>query len=156
MGGDLSSAPFSIALRVYYQDTDAGGVTFHAAYLEFFERSRIEWLREHGFDSRTMTGDFRCLFIVRKLQIEYRRPARLDDLLQVTTEIQRLGRAQLTFFQQVIRGRELLVEAAVNLACVDIADLRPMPIPEAIRERCAADVNAQPRTKSIDVRGYLS
>jgi acyl-CoA thioester hydrolase len=153
MGADLKSPPFSIALRVYYQDTDAGGVTFHAAYLEFFERSRIEWLRERGFDSRVMTGEFRCLFIVRKLRIEYRQPALLDDLLQVTTEIQQLGRAQLTFAQQVFRDQELLAEAAVNLACVGASDLRPMAIPEVIRSRCAAD--ADEPTRSIDVRGNL-
>jgi acyl-CoA thioester hydrolase len=137
VGAKLSPSLFSITLRVYYQDTDAGGVTFHAAYLEFFERSRIEWLRVRGFDARALSAEFQCLFIVRKVQIEYRQPALLDDLLQVTTEMQRLGRAQLTFLQQVVRDGQLLTEAQVNLACVNAGDLRPMAIPEAIRARCA-------------------
>ena len=68
-------------MRVYYQDTDAGGVVFHATYLDFLERARMEWMRERGFDARELASDFGCLFIVRQLEIAYRRPALLDDLL---------------------------------------------------------------------------
>jgi acyl-CoA thioester hydrolase len=142
MGDRLTPPAFGVPVRVYFQDTDAGGVTFHGAYLEFFERSRVEWLRERGFNSRTMAEDYQCLFIVRKLQMAYRRPALLDDLLYVTAEIQHLGRAQLTFLQQVFRGEELLAEGTVNLGCVDAGDFRPLPIPVALRDRCLGGIRS--------------
>ncbi len=133
----MNLAPFSLPVRVYFQDTDAGGVTFHGAYLQFLERARTEWLRERGFDSRTLSERFHSLFMVRKLEINYRQPAVLDDLLLVTARIAYLGRAQLTFAQQVLRGTELLAEASVNVACVGVEDLRPQAIPQLIRNRCA-------------------
>lgn len=123
---------FAIPIRIYFQDTDAGGVVFHGRYLDFFERARTEWLRSCGFDQPGLLRNHRVLFIVRALEVAYLRPAVLDDMLTVTARIHRLGRAQITLNQEAMRGAEPLVRASVNLACVSAGDLRPMPLPEAV------------------------
>ena len=122
---------------MYYQDTDAGGVMFHATYLDFLERARMEWMRARGFDARELAGRFRLVFIVRKLEIAYMKPALLDDLVSVTAAVEKMGRAQLTFAQQIRRDGETLVRAAVNVACVEAGSLRPAPFPEEIRASLA-------------------
>jgi acyl-CoA thioester hydrolase len=127
-------------VRVYYQDTDAGGVVFHATYLDFFERARMEWMRARGFDARELASRFRLVFIVRHLEIAYMRPALLDDLVTVTAAVEKMGRAQLTFAQQVRRDGETLVRAAVNVACVSADSLKPAPFPEEIRVSLADGV----------------
>ena len=109
---------FGIPVRVYYQDTDAAGVVFHANYLDFMERARVEWLRVQGFEPQELARRFRLIFIVRRLDIAYMRPAVLDDLVTVTAAVQKLGRAQVTLVQEVMRGNKALVRASVNLACV--------------------------------------
>lgn len=119
-------------MRVYFQDTDAGGVVFHGTYLNSMERARTEWLRSLGFALGTLSAGEQILFIVRRLQVDFRRPARLDDLLHVSAELESVGRAQLTLRQQVLRNEEPLLDAAVNLACVSRDKLRPVPIPEPI------------------------
>ena len=126
------AAVFNLPVRVYYQDTDAGGVVFHGTYLDYFERARTEWLRCLGFDLRRLAERDRTLFIVRELRATYARPALLDDLLSVTVGVEHVGRAQFTLAQQVLRGEELLVEASVNLACVDSIGFRPVRVPEAL------------------------
>ena len=123
---------FAMPVRVYYQDTDAAGVAFHATYLDFMERARVEWLRSQGFEPQELARRFRLLFIVRHLDIAYLKPAVLDDLLAVTAAVQKLGRAQLTLVQEVLRGREALVRASVNLACVATGSLKPMPVPDEV------------------------
>jgi acyl-CoA thioester hydrolase len=123
---------FTMPVRVYYQDTDAAGVVFHATYLDFMERARVEWLRSQGFEPQELARRFRLVFIVRHLEIAYVKPAVLDDLLVVTAAVQKLGRAQLTLVQEVLRGREALVRASVNLACVATGSLKPMPVPEEV------------------------
>jgi acyl-CoA thioester hydrolase len=128
-------------VRVYYQDTDAGGVVFHATYLDFLERARMEWMRARGFDARELASRFRLVFIVRQLEIAYMKPAMLDDLVSVSAAVEKMGRAQLTFAQQVRRAGETLVRAAVNVACVGADDLKPMPFPEEIRMSLAGGVN---------------
>jgi acyl-CoA thioester hydrolase len=127
------AAVFSLPVRVYYQDTDAGGVVFHATYLDFFERARTEWLRHLGFDIRRLAEADGILFIVRELRVAYARPAQLDDLLTVTVAVQHLGRAQFTLAQQVLRGEELLANASINLACITVGSLKPARVPEALR-----------------------
>ncbi len=122
-------AAFSLPVRVYYQDTDAGGVMFHANYLHFFERARTEWLRQLGFDVRGLAETHGLLFIVRELRVNFLRPAVVDDLLTVTAVIDNLGRAQFTLGQCVLRGEELLVQGSVNLACVSAQGLRPLRLP---------------------------
>ena len=134
----VPASAFSLGVRVYYQDTDAGGVVFHAAYLHYFERARTEWLRQLGFDIARMVQTERLMFIVRSLRIAYAKPAVLDDALGVTVGVEHLGRAQFTLHQQVCRADEVLVEGSVNLACVAVDTLRPLRVPEALRARLAA------------------
>jgi acyl-CoA thioester hydrolase len=117
---------------VYYQDTDAGGVVFHAQYLSFMERARTELLNEAGIDVARIADEDRVLFLVFKLAVTYHRPARLNDLLSVSAEVARIGRASLVFRQRVERGAELLVEADVTLALVDRERLTPTRIPSKI------------------------
>ena len=140
-------------MRVYYQDTDAGGVVFHATYLDFLERARMEWMRSRGFDARELASRFRLVFIVRQLEITYMKPALLDDLVSVGAEVEKMGRAQLTFSQEVRRNGETLVRAAVNVACVGADDLKPMPFPEEIRMALAG--GAKPTTKEKVQAGQL-
>jgi len=123
---------FAMPVRVYYQDTDAAGVVFHATYLDFMERARVEWLRSQGFEPQELARRFRLLFIVRHLDIAYVKPAMLDDLVTVTAAVQKLGRAQVTLVQEVLRGSEALVRASVNLACVATGNLKPMPVPDEV------------------------
>jgi len=131
---------FAIAVRIYYQDTDAAGVVFHSTYLNFMERARVEWLRSQGFEPRELARRFRLVFIVRHLDIAYIKPAVLDDLVSVTASVQKLGRAQVTLVQEVMRGKEALVRASVNLACVATGSLKPMSVPDEVRASFAEEV----------------
>ena len=123
---------FALPVRVYYQDTDAAGVVFHATYLDFMERARVEWLRQQGIGPQELARRFRVVFIVRQLQIAYLKPAVLDDLVTVTATVQKVGRAQVTLLQEILRGKEALVRASVNLACVATGNLKPMPVPNEV------------------------
>jgi tol-pal system-associated acyl-CoA thioesterase len=122
---------------VYYQDTDAGGVVFHANYLSYFERARTEWLRCLGFDIGAMAREG-VLFIVREVRVSYARPALLDDELTITVGVEHLGRAQFTLDQRALRDRELLVRGSVNLACVSATDFRPLRVPASLRDALIA------------------
>jgi acyl-CoA thioester hydrolase len=128
-------AGFSIPVRVYYEDTDAGGVVYYANYLRFMERGRTEFMRALGYDLRVLARDPGILFVVANVDIDYRRPARHDDQLEVTVAIAERGRAGFTFAQQVRRGAELLAEATVRVACVDAESFRPKALPDDIAER---------------------
>lgn len=130
--GGRTDIAFSTAIRVYYQDTDAGEVVYHGAYLNFFERARTEWLRALGFDQPGLQQRFGVMFIVREMQLRFVRPARLDELVEVTVEVMRPGRAQVTLAQEVRRVGETLVRATVNLACVSYENFRPSPLPEEL------------------------
>ncbi|HWQ38320.1 MAG TPA: tol-pal system-associated acyl-CoA thioesterase [Burkholderiales bacterium] len=137
MAGELAIA-FSVSVRVYFRDTDAGAVVYHGTYLDYLERARTEWLRSLGFDQRALMHEHGVVFIVRALQVDYLRPAVLEDVLQVSAALRDLGRVQLTLDQQVRRGTEPLVRASVNLACVSAGQLRPMPIPPPLRAALSA------------------
>lgn len=134
---------FRLPVRVYYQDTDAGGVVYHGTYLNYFERARTEWLRALGFDLGVLAQREGVLFIVRDLHVGYARPARLDDLLAVSVAVKHLGRAQFTLYQEVTRDGEALVCASVNLACVTPDGFRPLRVPETLRRRLQAQDEAQ-------------
>jgi tol-pal system-associated acyl-CoA thioesterase len=121
--------PFRIPVRVYYQDTDAGGVVFHAQYLAFMERARTELLNAAGLDLARMAEEQRVLFLVYELKVRFHRPARLNDMVCVSAEVATMGRASLVFHQRVERGSELLVEADVTLALVDRDRMKPARIP---------------------------
>jgi acyl-CoA thioester hydrolase len=135
MTGNAGQRPFSWPLRVYYRDTDAGGVVFHANYLSFMECSRTELLQSQGFDLGELARRDRVLFVVHSAQIAYHKPALLNDLLTVTAEVKRVGRARLEFDQAVMRGEEVLASAQLSLACVSAKSYRPVAVPEAIRKK---------------------
>ncbi|TAK86934.1 MAG: tol-pal system-associated acyl-CoA thioesterase [Betaproteobacteria bacterium] len=118
-----------LRVRVYYQDTDAGGVVFHAQYLAFMERARTELLNERGLDLALIADEMRVLFLVYEIKARYHAPARLNDMLSVTADVVKMGRASLVFRHRVERGSELLVEAEVTLALVDRDRMKPARLP---------------------------
>lgn len=120
-------------IRVYYEDTDAGGVVYHANYVCFFERARTEFLRQAGFSQQTLLED-NLAFVVKKLEIDYRLPARLDDLLVVETTIKTVKKATIIFEQKLWRNETCLTQALVSVASVDLTKMKPIAIPEAIRQ----------------------
>ncbi|MEN9544677.1 MAG: tol-pal system-associated acyl-CoA thioesterase [Pseudomonadota bacterium] len=131
-------------LRVYWEDTDAGGVVFYANYLKFFERARTEWLRALGFEQQAMRDRDGTIFVVSHTALNYLAPARLDDLLEITVEVRERGRASLAFHQQAWRlGADgtpavLLTEGTIRIGCVDAQNIRPRRIPAPVLERLGA------------------
>ena len=135
-GGEvITTAAFSLPVRVYYQDTDAGGVVYHSNYLDFMERARYEWLREMGFDIHSLVQVNKVIFMIRSLSIEYFKPALLDDSLQVSVKVKELGRSRLTLCQEVLRGQTLLAGAVVNAVCVGVDTLKPVSVPVPLRHK---------------------
>jgi acyl-CoA thioester hydrolase len=143
MPDSSKSNPFRFTLRVYWEDTDAGGVVFYANYLKFFERARTEWLRSFGFAQETLRLDEKLIFMVTETSLRYLAPARLDDELAVTVEVRHAGRATLDLAQQAWRrhvGRnaeQLLAEGTVRIACVDAGTYRPRRIPNFLAQALA-------------------
>jgi acyl-CoA thioester hydrolase len=127
---------FSWAARVYWEDTDGGGIVYYANYLRFLERARTEWLRSLGHSQQELARTPGILFAVAGLSIEYRRPARLDDELVITCEPRAERAAAMRFAQRIERvpGGELLVEADVRVVCLDARTLRPKRLPEFLLE----------------------
>ena len=123
-----------LELRVYYEDTDAAGIVYHSNYLKFAERGRTELLRGLGFDHRQLRETHGVLFTVARCTIDFLRPARLDDLLRVRTEVDGLSGARLALVQTVLTGDLVLARLLVALAVVDAATLRPTRLPEAVRQ----------------------
>lgn len=126
---------FSLPIRVYYQDTDAGGVVYHSTYLNFMERARYEWLRELGFNVKLLTEIHNMLFMVRSLEIQYFKPAVLDDLLHVTVTVKEMGRSRITLSQEILCSHVKLVSATIHVVCVGAETLKPISIPVPLRER---------------------
>jgi acyl-CoA thioester hydrolase len=127
---------FSLPVRVYFQDTDAGGVVYHGSYVNFLERARTEWLRDVcGFSNGALMKEFGAVFVVREMKVEYLKPALLDDMLAVTTQVATLGRSSVKLVQTVRRGEELLTQAEVHLVCVSLANFKPISVPEVLREK---------------------
>ncbi|HET9663803.1 MAG TPA: tol-pal system-associated acyl-CoA thioesterase [Burkholderiales bacterium] len=124
--------PFSWPIRVYYEDTDSGGIVYYANYLKFMERARTEWLRALGFTQHDLAARAGVLFVVRSLAIDYVKPSRFDDSLQVSVEPVKVGAGQIMVAQEVRRAAETLASAKVLLACVNAATLRPVRIPQAV------------------------
>ena len=127
-------AGFRFPVRVYWEDTDAGGVVYYASYLRFLERARSEWLRELGIDQARLLREERLQFVVVEANIRYHRPARFDDELVVTARLAELRGASVVFAQEILRGAqaELLVSATVRAACLAADSLRPRPLPSAL------------------------
>ncbi|OOZ44433.1 tol-pal system-associated acyl-CoA thioesterase [Solemya velum gill symbiont] len=122
-------------VRVYYEDTDAGGVVYYANYLAYMERARTEWLRASGFENQRLMDEDGVVFAVRRASIEYLKPARLDDELTVHASVAQLKRASLLFKQEIRRGDELLCSGEILLVCVDTQSFRSTSIPDKIRDR---------------------
>jgi acyl-CoA thioester hydrolase len=130
---------FVFHIRVYYEDTDAGGVVYYANYLRFMERARTEWLRSLGFDQAPLM-DAGIAFAARSVNAEYLKPARLDDELTVISVIESLGRAQVTFGQRILRGEELLVDAKIRIACLGLRKGKAAAMPREIYEQFKAQL----------------
>jgi acyl-CoA thioester hydrolase len=131
-------ALFTWTVRVYYEDTDAGGIVFYANYLKFFERARTEWLRAAGVDQQKLIASDGAAFVVKSASIDYHAPARLDDELTLTLTIEKLGRASVQFAQKACLGDLLLAEAQVKVGCVDIATVRPRSLPIEVADKMRA------------------
>lgn len=130
------SVPYVWRTRVYWEDTDGGGVVYYANYLKFLERARTEWLRERGYSQAALAADPGILFMVLGVNVEYRAPARLDDLLAVSVQYVLDGRTAAIFSQQIRRDAiepQLLVDAQVRVVCVDSKTLRPRRIAEYLQ-----------------------
>jgi len=122
-------------IRVYYEDSDAGGVVYHSQYLNFMERARTEFLRHYGFAQTSLREDLDIIFVVRQLAINYRKPAHFDDALEVVTTLTSLGRSLMKFNQSIKRADETLIEAEVEVVCVDAEKFKPVSIPAVIRNK---------------------
>jgi acyl-CoA thioester hydrolase len=123
---------FHWTVRVYYEDTDAGGIVYYANYLKYFERARTEWLRSIGVNQQQMMAEDQCMFVVKSNTVEYHAPARLDDELKLTVVVERLGRASVHFAQEAWCGDRLLATGKIKAVCVDSVSVRPTGIPEEI------------------------
>lgn len=125
-------APFSWPVRVYWEDTDAGGVVFYANYLKFFERARTEWLRGLGQSQQALREQTGAIFIVSHTQVRHLAPARLDDELRITVQLTDCGRASMSFAQQAWCGPRLLAEGTIRVGCVDASSWRPRRMPDLV------------------------
>lgn len=123
--------PFIHTVRVYWEDTDAGGIVFYANHLKYFERARTEWLRALGVQQGALRATDGAIFVVSEARLRYLRPARLDDLIEISVEPRELGRASMTLAQQARRGAELLAEGEIRIGCIDADSLRPRRFPES-------------------------
>lgn len=125
----MSSKDFEFPIRIYYEDTDAGGVVYHANYLRFMERARTEWLRELGYELTTLAQEQGFLFAVRSATIDYLKPAHLNDLLHVHVSIARIGKASLDIEHEIYREQTLVCRASIKLAGIAVDTFRPMALP---------------------------
>ena len=125
-------------VRVYYEDTDAGGVVYYANYLKFTERARTEWLRACGFEQTDLAHEHGVIFMVRAIAVEYLKPARFNDALQVTVELIKVGAGQIDLIQRIVRNDEDLATVSVKIVCVKLDSMRPVRLPRqvATRIRC--------------------
>lgn len=124
---------FSWPVRIYYEDTDAGGVVYYANYFKFMERARTEWLRSLGFDQRELADGLRLAFVVTEAHARYLKPARLNDDLAVGVTVEAARGARMHFRQEIRRGGELLCAGEIGAACIDLDTFRPRLIPDDIR-----------------------
>ncbi|HEX6633999.1 MAG TPA: tol-pal system-associated acyl-CoA thioesterase [Usitatibacter sp.] len=131
---------YSFPVRVYYENTDAGGVVYHAEYLKFLERARTEWLRHLGFDHQGLARTHRVQLIVTSLAVDFAKPARLDDTLAVGVQLESLGKARCVFAQEIRREDEVLARAKVTVACVSGDSMKPTEIPEPLRRKMEAAI----------------
>ncbi|TXH86494.1 MAG: tol-pal system-associated acyl-CoA thioesterase [Rhodoferax sp.] len=129
----IEHSEFSWPVRVYWEDTDAGGVVFYANYLKFFERARTEWLRALGIEQGALREATGVIFVVADVQLRYLSSAKLDDALRVTVRVVESGAASMVLTQQAWRGEALLCEGQIRVGCVDACTLRPQRMPASVR-----------------------
>ena len=129
-----ATAAFRVPMRVYWEDTDAAGIVFYANYLKYFERARTEWLRGLGFGQEALRRDAGIAFVVSETSLRYLRPARLDDVIDVSVDVLHLGQASLELAQQACRAEQLLAEGTIRIGCIELGTFRPCRIPNDIRE----------------------
>jgi acyl-CoA thioester hydrolase len=127
--------PFTWPVRVYYEDTDHAGVVYYANYLRYFERARTEWLRALGFEQPELAARHQVIFVVRSIALEYLLPARFNEALNISVELEHVGASQITMSQRACRGDDTLVEARVRLACVGLPMMRPVRMPQVLCEK---------------------
>lgn len=139
-------AEFYWPVRIYYEDTDSGGVVYYANYLKYMERARTEWLRSYGLEQDALRTEQNVIFAVRSVQVDYLKPARFNQLLSVSAEIIETGKASMTFRQEVVLNNnsenvegDVLCRGQVRIACLDADSMRPCPIPEPVRKEILSD-----------------
>ena len=134
LSNDLINPIFSWPIRVYYEDTDSGGVVYHANYLNFMERARTEWLRALGFEQTMLKSELGIIFVVHSMTITFKSPALFNDMLEIKSRRVKLGFGSMEFLQTIMRDSQILLEATVKLACVDAVTFKPIAIPEIIKQ----------------------
>lgn len=157
MQNNCNRKKFTFPIRVYYEDTDAGGVVYHAKYLNFFERCRTEWLRQLGYEQDELKVEHNVLFVVSSLNIDYLQPALFNQQLMVTAEVTDLGASRLIMKQQILRtsaagSTEIIAQGSVTLASIDSEQLKPKRIPLMIRESLLI---TEAQTGSSNVKGNI-
>ena len=135
----MPTKEFHWPVRVYYEDTDSGGVVYYANYLKFMERARTEWLRALGFEQTVLASEHGVLFVVRRTTVDYRQPARFNDELNVISTVKHLGQCRVVFAQQVL-GATARVAGETEVACVSVASFKPTKIPDSLMTKL--DINA--------------
>lgn len=131
---------YSFPVRVYFENTDAGGVVYHAEYLKFLERARTEWLRHLGFDHQALARSDHIVFVVTQAVVDFLKPARLDESIAVSVQLESLGKVRCVFSQEIRREDDLLVRAKLTVACVTGELFKPAEIPEALRRKMQASL----------------
>lgn len=131
---NFKNSSFSWPVRVYYEDTDAGGVVYHSNYLNFMERARTEWLRALGFEQTDLRDDLNIVIVIYSMQIAFKKPAKFNDLLLVNSTLIKLGNSSWHCAQSILRNNEVLIEAQVKAAFVNSKTFKPTRIPAAIKQ----------------------
>ncbi|MEY5021343.1 MAG: acyl-CoA thioesterase [Pseudomonadota bacterium] len=125
---------FSFPVRIYFEDTDSGGVVYHSNYLKFMERARTEWLRSVGIDQHHLKYHAHIMFVVHRIDIQYKLPARFNDDLLVKSELLEIGSSKIEFRQMIYRDEEMLIDANVDIACIDSEKFKPVRIPSTVKQ----------------------
>ncbi len=144
---------FDWPIRVYYEDTDSGGVVYHSNYLNFMERARTEWLRALGFEQTHMKDDLNIIFVVHSMNIQFKRPALFNDMLNVQSKVAKIGHGSIEFLQTILRDQQVLIEATVKVACVQASVFKPVAIPAIIKDAIQNNtMNSQTKIKTPKIR----
>jgi len=136
-------SPFTLPVRVYWEDTDAGGVVYHARYLAFAERARSEWMRALGYGQAQLRDEHDFAFVIRAMQLDFRKPARLDELLSVSVKPRQCRRASLVIYQEITRAGERLFTTEVKLAALRFSDFTPCAIPDWLQLKLSSPITPE-------------